>query len=41
VISALAEDLRRQRFARLEATTLADLLQERDARRQAEAMYFI
>jgi len=41
VINALAEDLRRQRFIQLEATTLADLLQERDARLQAEAMYFI
>ena len=41
VISALAEDLRQQRFARLAATSLADLLQQRDARRQAQAMYFI
>jgi len=41
VISALADELRRQRIARLAATTLADLRQDRDARLQAQAMYFI
>ena len=41
VISALADELRRQRYARLEATTLADLQRQRDTLRQAQAMYFI
>ena len=41
VISALAEELQQQRRQRLERTTLADLLQERDSRAQAQAMYFI
>ena len=41
MISALADELRRQRYARLEATTLADLQRQRDTLRQAQAMYFI
>ena len=41
VVSALADELRSQRYARLTATTLADLQQKRDARLQAQAMYFI
>ena len=41
VINALADELRRQRTTRLAATTLADLQQDRDARLQAQAMYFI
>ncbi len=41
VITALADELRQQRDVRLQTTTLADLQQERDAQRQAQAMYFI
>ena len=41
VITALADELYRQRIARLAATTLADLRNDRDARLQAQAMYFI
>jgi Rrf2 family protein len=41
VVTALADELRRQRDARLQTTTLADLQRERDARLQAQAMYFI
>ncbi len=41
VIDALADELERRRLALLQATTLADLLQQRDQRLQAQAMYFI
>lgn len=41
VITALANELRRQRDARLQTTTLADLQRERDMQLQAQAMYFI
>ncbi|MFZ9463699.1 MAG: Rrf2 family transcriptional regulator, partial [Vulcanococcus sp.] len=41
VIDALASALARERVARLNSTTLADLLQQRDQRLQAQAMYFI
>jgi Rrf2 family protein len=41
VIEALAGDLARDRLARLESTSLADLLMQRDQRLQAQAMYFI
>lgn len=41
VISALAQELRDQREAKLQAITLLDLLSERDAMMQAQAMYFI
>lgn len=41
VISALAQELRDQRETKLQAITLLDLLSERDAMLQAQAMYFI
>ena len=41
VIDALAAELARERLARLNSTTLADLLDQRDQRLQAQAMYFI
>ena len=41
VIDALAGELARERLARLNSTTLADLLDQRDQRLQAQAMYFI
>jgi Rrf2 family protein len=41
VITAMADELRRQRDARLQTTTLADLQRQRDALLQAQAMYFI
>ena len=41
VIEQLAAELRQQRLARLAATSLADLLEERDAVLQAQTMYFI
>ena len=41
VIDALAEELARTRLAQLESTTLANLLEQRDQRLQAQAMYFI
>jgi Rrf2 family protein len=41
VITALANELRRQRDALLRTTTLADLQRERDMQLQAQAMYFI
>jgi hypothetical protein len=37
----MADELRRQRDARLQTTTLADLQRQRDALLQAQAMYFI
>ena len=41
VIDAFADELQRRRLALLQATTLADLLLQRDQRLQAQAMYFI
>jgi Rrf2 family protein len=41
VIRALGEELRLRRDQLLTSTTLSDLLTERDARLQAQAMYFI
>ena len=41
VIEQLGDDLRQQRLARLQAISLADLIKERDALLQAQAMYFI
>jgi uncharacterized Zn finger protein (UPF0148 family) len=41
VIDALAGELARIRLAQLESTTLANLLEQRDQRLQAQAMYFI
>ena len=41
VIDALAAELARTRLAQLESTTLANLLEQRDQRLQAQAMYFI
>jgi Rrf2 family protein len=43
VVTALAAGLREQRLARLEATSLATLLEQRDAllQGQAQTMYFI
>ncbi len=41
VIDALAGELARTRLAHLESTTLANLLEQRDQRLQAQAMYFI
>lgn len=41
VVTALADELSEHRLARLEATTLASLLEQRDALLQAQTMYFI
>jgi Rrf2 family protein len=41
VLEQLAADLQQQRMARLTAITLAQLLEQRDALLQAQAMYFI
>ncbi|MBW0173303.1 MAG: Rrf2 family transcriptional regulator [Vulcanococcus sp.] len=41
VIRALGEELRLRRDQLLNSTSLSDLLTERDARLQAQAMYFI
>lgn len=41
VVDSLAAQLERQRQALLEATSLQDLLEQRDARLQAQSMYFI
>jgi Rrf2 family protein len=41
VIDALAEELARDRRSRLSSTSLADLIDQRDQRLQAQAMYFI
>ena len=41
LISALAEELRAERVARLQEISLADFLSKRDAMLQAQTMYFI
>jgi Rrf2 family protein len=41
VLQELAASLRQQRLARLQHTSLAQLLEQRDALQQAQAMYFI
>jgi Rrf2 family protein len=41
VLHSLGTQLQEQRLALLESTTLADLLAQRDALLQAQAMYFI
>ena len=41
VLQELAWSLRQQRLARLQHTSLAELLEQRDALQQAQAMYFI
>ena len=41
VVAELSQELRHLRLARLEATNLAALLEQRDALLQAQAMYFI
>lgn len=41
VLQELAASLRQQRLARLQHTSLAHLLEQRDALQQAQAMYFI
>jgi Rrf2 family protein len=41
VIDALAAELAGQRLSHLNSTSLADLLDQRDQRLQAQAMYFI
>ena len=41
VLQELARSLRQQRLARLQHTSLAELLEQRDALQQAQAMYFI
>jgi len=41
VLQELAQSLRQQRLERLQHTSLAQLLEQRDALQQAQAMYFI
>lgn len=41
VLQNLTSSLRQQRLARLQQTSLAELLEHRDALQQAQAMYFI
>lgn len=41
VVDSLSAQLERQRQALLEATSLQDLLEQRDVRLQAQSMYFI
>jgi hypothetical protein len=41
VLQELSGNLRQQRLERLQHTSLAELLEQRDALQQAQAMYFI